>query len=97
MPTTYRVDNLRVTFPTGKIADKHPDRFATIHGTFYVGKNKLSIVSKNITVDEAKSDEFNIDMDKGILTLPSGQRGRRKAEGVSNDELQAALKNIRTK
>lgn len=97
MSITYRVENLRVTFPTGKIADKHPERFATIHGVFFVGKNKLSITSKNVTIEEAKSEDFAIDMDKGNITLPSGQRGRRKVEGVSNTELQAALNSLRGK
>jgi hypothetical protein len=95
MSTTYRVDAMRVIFPSGKISEKHPERFATIHGAFSQNNSKLSITSKNITIVEAKSKEFSIDQMKGILTLPSGARGRKKVEGVSNSELSARLKAIR--
>ena len=97
MATTYRVDSMRIIFPAGKIAEKHPERFATIHGVFYSGTSKLSITSKNISLGEAKSDEFAIDPKKGILTLPSGTRGRKKVEGVSFSDLENALKALRAK
>jgi len=93
---TYKVTNMRVTFPAGKVAAKHPERFATIHGTFADLKgNKLSIVSKNITLDEAKDALTVIDPIKGLLTLPAGERGRKPQIGETSESVSAALSALR--
>lgn len=93
---TYKVANMRVTFPTGKVAAKHPERFATIHGTFSDPKgNKLSIVSKNVTLDEAKNPATIIDPAKGVLTLPAGERGRKPVAGATSESVSAALAALR--
>jgi len=93
---TYKVAGMRVTFPSGKVAAKHPERFATIHGVFSDTKgNKLSIVSKNVTVAEAQDAATVIDPAKGILTLPAGERGRKPAVGASPDAVNAALAKLR--
>jgi hypothetical protein len=96
LTATYKITNMRVTFPSGKVAAKHPERFATIHGTFADLKgNKLSIVSKNITLDEAKNAVTVIDPIKGLLTLPAGERGRKPAKGETAESVSAALNKLR--
>lgn len=93
---TYKVTNARVTFPQGKVAQKNPERFCTVHGTFHDTKgNKLSIVSKNVTLDEAKNPATVIDPAKGILTLPAGERGRKPVAGATADAVAEALKKVR--
>lgn len=105
MSTTYLVNNIRVIFPSGKVAEKNPDRFATVYGEFHSvsedakGKRsageKLSIASKVITNDMAQSPEFTLDMDNGYLTLPSGERGRPKSSGATADDIAARLAALR--
>jgi hypothetical protein len=93
---TYRIGGMRVTFPKGKVAAKHPDRFATVHGIFSDAKGqRLSIVSKNVSVEEAQDASTVIDPAKGILTLPAGERGRKPELGESNDSVKAALEALR--
>lgn len=93
---TYKVAGCRVTFPKGKVAAKHPDRFATIHGTFSDAKgNRLSIVSKNVTKDEAANPLTVIDAAKGIITLPAGERGRKPEVGATAEDVNAALEALR--
>ena len=93
---TYKVAGMRVTFPTGKVAAKHPERFATIHGIFSDNKgNRLSIVSKNVTMEEGADPATVIDPVKGLLTLPAGERGRKPAVGASPDAVNAALAKLR--
>lgn len=93
---TYKVTNPRVTFPTGKVAAKNPDRFATIHGTFYDAKgNRLSITSKNVTIDEAKNPATVIDPIKGVITLPAGERGRKPVAGATTEAIAEALSKVR--
>jgi len=96
LTVTYRIANMRVTFPQGKVAEKNPDRFATIHGTFSDAKgNRLSIQSKNVSLVEAKDAATVIDPAKGILTLPAGERGRKPVAGESADSVQNALNALR--
>jgi hypothetical protein len=93
---TYKVANMRVTFPTGKVAAKNPERFATIHGTFSDAKGvRLSITSKNVTKAEAKNPATIIDPAKGLITLPAGERGRKPVVGADNTAVQTALANLR--
>lgn len=94
---TYKVANCRVTFPKGKVAAKHPERFATIHGVFSDLKgNKLSIVSKNVTKEEAANPATVIDPIKGVITLPAGERGRKPEIGVTAEAIAEALKSLRS-
>jgi hypothetical protein len=93
---TYKVTNMRVTFPSPKVAAKNPERFCTIAGTFADSKNvKLSIVTKNVTKKEAANTATVIDSEKGILTLPAGQRGRKPAIGADNASIMKALQTLR--
>jgi hypothetical protein len=93
---TYKVAAMRVTFPKGKVAAKHPERFATIHGTFSDAKGqKLSIVSKNVSVEEAANPLTVIDPIKGLITLPAGERGRKPEVGENSEAINAALANLR--
>jgi len=93
---TWKVAGMRVTFPTGKVAAKHPERFATIHGIFSDNKGqRLSIVSKNVTLGEAADPSTVIDPAKGMLTLPAGERGRKPAVGETPDAVSAALAKLR--
>lgn len=93
---TYHVSAMRVTFPNGKVAQKNPERFATISGVFSDPKgNKLSIVSKNVTIEEATNDLTVIDPEAGLLTLPAGQRGRKPVAGVGMSAIEEALKRLR--
>lgn len=95
---SYLVTDMRVTFPEGKVAEKNPERFATVHGSaFYAvdekGKRgeKLSIVSKNIENEDATDPTFSLSLETGTLTLPEGRRGRKAAEGVSQDAIAERL------
>lgn len=93
---TYKVSSMRVTFPKGKVAAKHPERFCTVHGAFSDLKgNKLSIVSKNVNLDEAKDAATVIDPKAGILTLPAGERGRKPEIGATADAVAEALTALR--
>lgn len=94
--TTYNVSDMRVIFPSGKVAEKNPDRFATIYGKFHdENGNPLSIPSKEVTLSMAESVDFSIDIEKGILTLPSGHRGRPVSKSVSQDDINSRLAALR--
>ena len=83
---------MRVVRPSSKIQEAHPERVFTVKGEFYdEDNNKLSITSKDITKDYAKSDEFAIDVTKGTLTLPLGIRGRRPVASLNQKDIEAAL------
>lgn len=87
---------MRVVPPTPKMREKHPDRFATIFGTFFNDQGQaLSITSKVVTFEEAMHPDTVIDLEKGTLTLPDGQRGRKAFEGLTQDEILADLAALR--
>lgn len=93
---TYRIAEMRVNYPKGKVAEKNPTRFATVKGIFSDAKgNKLSFTSKNVTLDEAKDKATVIDPAKGILTLPAGEKGRKKEAGESAESVAARLAALR--
>ena len=98
---SYAVTNMRVTFPEGKVAEKNPERFATVHGEFHQivngkpQKDALSIVSKSIDNETAANPLTVIDLPNGTLTLPEGRRGRQAAESVSQDALAERLAALR--
>lgn len=93
---TYKVAGMRVSFPGPKVATKNPERFATVSGVFSDTKgNKLSIVSKNVTKTEARDAATVIDQEKGQLTMPAGQRGRKPAVSVTADAITKALAALR--
>ena len=102
--TTYMVERMRVTRPTGKTAERHPDRMFAVSGTFFatendakgnlVRKDKLSIAVKYI--DRADAEGLVIDTKNGILTLTAGDRGRKAAESISQDEINAVLAELAT-
>lgn len=89
---TYRIKDMRVVRPSPKIAEAHPERVFTVKGKFFdEDNNPLSITSKDITVAYAKSDEFVIDVQKGLLTLPLGIRGRRPSTSLNQEDIEKAL------
>jgi hypothetical protein len=93
---TYNIKHMRVTRPSEKMAEKHPDRFITIFGEFFTDKGaKMTITQKVVTKTEAKSAEFSIDINKGILTLPDVSRGRKAFEGITQDDIQKDLAALR--
>lgn len=94
--TTYNIKDMRAIFTLGKMAEKHPDRLLTVYGTFFnENGTQLSITTKPVTFDEAKSPDFNIDLDAGTLTISSGERGRKKVASVSQDEINNKLNALR--
>lgn len=103
---TYLIDNVRATFPTGKVLTNNPERFATVAGTFYraveaedgtlSAGEKLSYSSKSIDNDVAMAEGFLLDLENGILTIPEGERGRKPSPGVSQDAIEARLLALRT-
>jgi hypothetical protein len=96
MSVTYTVEDMRVILPKGKVADNNPDRFCTVHGTFYNEKNEaLSFSSKEVTRDMALDPVTVIDIENGILTLPSGERGRKPSASISADEVSNLLDTLR--
>lgn len=105
MPVTYFVDKMRVTRPTGKTAERHPERVYTINGVFYsttidpdgdlVVKDRLSIISKNVDRSDIMSVEFSIDLAGKTLTLPEGKRGRMAQSGLSEADILADLASLR--
>lgn len=94
--TTYTVGNIRVLFPSDKVAEKRPDLFAVVTGEFRDAKgNLLSITRKEVTIEMAKSPEFALDTETGTFSIPSGKRGRKPSAGASQTEIAkriAALK-----
>ena len=89
---TYKINKMRVIRPTEKMAIKHPDRFLTVFGEFHTDKGvQLSITSKVITFEEAKNEAFSIDLEKGILTVSDGERGRKAFTSLSQEDVNAEL------
>jgi hypothetical protein len=97
MATTYRINKMRVVRPSEKISEKHPERVFTVFGQFFKEGEKapLSITSKNIDRDDISSPDFLIDVANGYLTLTEGQKGRRKSESISQEDIEAELKALR--
>lgn len=97
MPT-YHVTKMRVVKPSPKMAEKHPDRFATVIGVFHNDSDQpLSITSKVLTFDDAKNPATVIDITNGILTLSDGKRGRTEAIGLTQDDIAKELESLRDK
>jgi|MudIll2142460700_1097286.scaffolds.fasta_scaffold517467_1 hypothetical protein len=95
MPT-YHIAKMRVVKPSDKMAEKHPDRFCTIFGVFANDKGQpLSITSKVITFDEARDKATVIDINKGILTLTEGKRGRTAMASLTADDIAKELNSLR--
>lgn len=94
---SYTVENMRFVRPSKVVADRNPDRFGTVKGTAFRDPdgNVLSIKSKEITLDMARDPNTVIDLVNGTLTIPSGERGRKRAESISQDDLLAELEAIR--
>ena len=97
MATTYHIKGMRVVRVSGKVAQRHPERVFTVYGKFFANGDKtpLSIVSKNIDIEDIQSVDFSIDLTHGILTLNEGQRGRKASQGITEDDLMAELAAIR--
>jgi hypothetical protein len=92
----YNVAKMRVIFPKGKVAERNPDRFATVYGVFHNSKGeKLSINSKAISREDALDPSFALDISAGTLTLPDGQRGRTAAVGADAKSIADALAALR--
>jgi hypothetical protein len=93
--TTYTVTDMRVVPVIGKMKDKYPDRVFTVHGNFHKDGNLLSFNSKVLTADDISHPDFTIDLDEGTLTLNEGQRGRKKNESLTQEQILAELNAIR--
>lgn len=102
---TYFVENMRVTKPGAKTQERNPERVYTVTGTFYAtveGKDgkltrgdKMTVPSKNIDNTDVLSDVFAIDLKNGILTLPTGKRGKPASEALSEDAILAEIAALR--
>jgi len=93
---SYIITNMRLVAPSKKVAEKNPERFATVHGTFHDAEsNKLSITSKNIDREDALSDDFAVSVENGTLTMPEGRRGRKAAESLTDSAIADALELLR--
>lgn len=105
MGVTYFVDKMRVIRPTGKTQARNPERVYTVNGIFYststnpdgtvTVKDKLSIITKNVDMDDIFSPEFALDLSNGLLTLPEGKRGRTAQVGLSEADILAELASLR--
>lgn len=102
----YQIDNLRVIRPTGKVAEKNPDRAMTLRGKFHevkpdakgnlvVSTETLTFGQKDIDWSVAGHPDFVLDRNSGMLTLPAGERGRKATEGLSGDDIDALLAEAR--
>lgn len=95
--STYHVANMRFVPTTGKVLAKNPDRIGTVYGDFYADLNgkparePLSITQKVIDRETAANPVTVIDLENGILTLPTGERGRKAVASVSQDDVNALL------
>lgn len=103
---TYLIDNARANFPEGKVAERNPNRFVTVAGTFYRATvaedgtlskgDKLTYSTKSIDRNIALAEGFSLDLANGTLTMPEGERGRKPTASVSQDAITAALDALRT-
>lgn len=94
--TTYTIAKIRVVTPTETMREKHPDRAFTVFGQFFNEKgDKLSITNKVITTEDILHPEFNIDVAKGLLTIHSGERGRKAAASITQNDVNDILTAIR--
>jgi hypothetical protein len=102
---TYLVEKMRATSPTGKTAERNPDRWKTVTGTFYstkvdekgklVRKDKMSYPVKYVTKEDALTEGFVLDTKNGILTMPAGEKGRKATEGEDQATIDADLEALR--
>ena len=96
MAITYFVTNMRFVRPSAKVAEKNPERFGTVYGTFHDAEGqKLSITSKNIDREDALSDDFAISVADGTLTMPEGKRGRKAVASLTDSDIEAQLAALR--
>lgn len=94
--TTYKIASMRVVKPSGKTAENNPERYATVYGEFFTEDGvALSITSKILNFDDVKNADTVIDLTNGILTIPSGERGRKKIDSISQDDILADLEALR--
>ncbi len=96
MPTkTYKVNGMRVLLPTEKVAERNPDLAFTVTGKFFAEDGTaLTIPQKAITKDMLPFVKVNLD--KGTLTVPAGQRGAPKRESASQADIDAILASVAT-
>ena len=88
---------MRVVRPSARIQEAHPERVFTVKGKFHdEDNNPLSISSKDVTVAYATSSEFSIDVEKGLLTLPLGVRGRKPSTSLTQKDIEAQLKELQS-
>lgn len=96
MSIVYTIANMRFVRPSRKVAEKNPDRWGTVYGTFYDAEgNKLSIGSKNIDREDALHPEFDISVAGGLLVMPEGKRGRRAVASLTDEDIAAQLEALR--
>lgn len=93
---------MRFVPTTGKVAQKNPDRLGTVYGEFHSvdakgnpSKDALSITQKVIDRDTAANPLTVIDVENGLLTLPSGERGRKAVAGIDQDAIASLLAEAR--
>lgn len=101
--TMFSVSDMRFLPAKGKVAERNPERLGAVHGSSFrhvlgwdadgnaVLGDELSIRTKAIDREDATSANFALDLASGTLTLPAGQRGKPRADGATQDEINALL------
>jgi len=87
---TFVVEGMRV------LASDNEDVAFVIKGTSFVRDGKpVSIKSKAIDIETARSDAFALDIEAGTFTVPVGKRGRHSVPGLDADSIAAKLAELR--
>lgn len=93
---TYKVQGMRVLLPSDKTREKNPDLAFTVVGKFFAEDGSpLTIPQKPITRDMLPFVTVNIE--KGTLTVPAGQRGAPKRESATQADIDALLASVKSK
>ncbi len=93
---TYTVKGMRVLLPSAKTAERNPDLAFTVTGKFFAEDGSaLTIPQKAITRDMLA--HVSVDIAKGTLTVPAGQRGAPRRESASQSDIDALLATAKAK
>lgn len=93
---TYIVKGMRVLLPTQKTQERNPDLAFTVVGKFHSEDGTpLTIPQKAITREMLA--DVKVDIAKGTLTLPAGNRGAPTRASASQSEIDALLNQAKNK
>ncbi len=103
-PITYVIDKMRVNRVNPK--SKNPKGFALlVKGVFHsttrddkgnlVKGDALTFGQKGLTREIVNSPEFSMSIENGTLTIPNGREGRPTVAGLTGEELDTFLADLR--